>query len=108
MLLSGEDLVSKPALQDEASDGRQDARAGRPTLRPSRSAPALRRRRRPIAAHFRSRDAAAILPSRDDRCLLVVRRVAGVSRAEQHGTAGARTAVTRAHYASLVYWTQYT
>jgi len=103
---AGEDLVSKPALQDEAPDGRQDARAGRSSLSPSRRSTSALRRRRPIAAQrFRSRDPAAILPSpRDHRRVPVVPGgIAGVpARAEQHGTAGARSGVTRAEYGASV------
>ena len=99
-MFSGEDLVSKPPVQDEASDGRQDARAGGAPLRSSRSASALRRRR--LVAGFRSRDPAAVLPPRDRRRLPGV--AGGVPRAEQHGTAGARrrTGLARADDASLV------
>ena len=90
-MFTGEDLVSKPPIQDETANCRQDIGTGGAAFCPSRAASAVRRRR-PIAAHrrFRSRDATAVLPPRDQRrkCVFVV---SGVLRAEQHGTStGAR------------------
>ena len=104
----GEDLVSKSSIQDETSNGRQDTGTGGPALSPSSSTSAVCRRRR-VAADwcFRSRGPAAILPSRERRlcrCVRVVSVVAGVSRAEQHGTAGVRRrpGVSRQNHANLV------